>query len=121
MGRNIHKPEEIVGKPRQVDVLTAQGTPLRRRCRRSWSGTWVTCGALAHGRHGRLDVARLKLGEGVGVEHLAECACDLRRHRFRSRFTFASITSQIIAAMSFPPNCAICLMPVGEVTLISVR
>ena len=26
----------------------------------------------AHGRHGRLDVARLKLGGGMGVEHLAE-------------------------------------------------
>ena len=74
----------------------------------------------AHGRHGRLDVARLKLGEGVGVEHLAECLA-IRRHRFRSRATFDSITSQIIAAMSFPPNWAICLMPVGEVTLISVR
>jgi hypothetical protein len=42
-------------------------------------------------------------------------------HRFRSRFTFASITSQIMAAMSGPPNCATCLMPVGEVRLISVR
>ena len=28
MGRKIHKPEEIVGKLRQVDVLTAQGTPV---------------------------------------------------------------------------------------------
>ena len=28
MGRNIHKPEEIVAKLRQVDVLTAQGTPV---------------------------------------------------------------------------------------------
>ena len=74
----------------------------------------------AHGRHGRLDVARLKLGEGVGVEHLAESLA-IRCHRFRSRATFASITSQIMAAMSLPPNCAICLMPVGEVTLISVR
>ena len=74
----------------------------------------------AHGRHGCLDVARLKLGEGVGVEYLAE-GFALVRHRFRSRATFDSITSQIVAAMSFPPNCAICLMPVGEVTLISVR
>ena len=45
----------------------------------------------------------------------------LSRHRFFSRFTFASITSQIMAAMSEPPNWATWRMPVGEVTLISVR
>ena len=28
MGRKIHKPTEIVAKLRQVDVLTAQGTPV---------------------------------------------------------------------------------------------
>jgi putative transposase len=28
MGRKIHKPEEIVAKLRQVDVLIAQGTPV---------------------------------------------------------------------------------------------
>jgi putative transposase len=28
MARKRHKPEEIVGKLRQVDVLTAQGTPV---------------------------------------------------------------------------------------------
>ena len=28
MGRKIHKPEEIVGKLRQVEVLTAQGMPV---------------------------------------------------------------------------------------------
>ena len=28
MGRKRHMPEEIVAKLRQVDVLTAQGTPL---------------------------------------------------------------------------------------------
>ena len=39
----------------------------------------------------------------------------------RSAFTLRSTTSQIMAAMSGPPNCATCLMPVGEVTLISVR
>src|SRR6185312_10079679 len=74
----------------------------------------------AHGAHGRLDIARLELGCGMGVEHLAE-GFALPRHRFFSRFTFASITSQIIAAMSGPPNCATWRMPVGEVTLISVR
>ena len=74
----------------------------------------------AHGGHGRLDVARLELGCDVGVEHLAEVLA-LSRHRFLSRFTFASITSQIMAAMSGPPNCATWRMPVGEVTLISVR
>jgi hypothetical protein len=33
----------------------------------------------------------------------------------------ASILSQIIAAISAPPNFLIARMPVGEVTLISVR
>ena len=75
---------------------------------------------FAHRCHGRLDVARLELGRGVGVEHFAE-GLAISRHRFFSRFTFASITSQIMAAMSGPPNCATCRMPVGEVTLISVR
>ena len=76
----------------------------------------------AHRRHGRLDVARLKLGGGMGVEHLAEVACVRCVIASASAWpTFASITSQIMAAMSVPPNCAICLMPVGEVTLISVR
>jgi putative transposase len=28
MGKKIHKPEEIVAKLRQVDVLIAQGTPV---------------------------------------------------------------------------------------------
>jgi hypothetical protein len=28
MARKRHKPEEIVAKLRQVDVLTAQGTPV---------------------------------------------------------------------------------------------
>ena len=31
MGRKIYKPEEIVAKLRQVDVLMAQGTPLQMR------------------------------------------------------------------------------------------
>ena len=75
---------------------------------------------FAHGGHGRLDVARLELCGGMGVEHLAEVLA-ISRHLFRSRFTFASITSQIMAAMSGPPNCATWRMPVGEVTLISVR
>ena len=34
---------------------------------------------------------------------------------------FASILSQIMAAISAPPSLAIARMPVGEVTLISVR
>ena len=75
---------------------------------------------FAHRGHGRLDIARLELGCGVGVEHFAE-GFAFPRHRFFSRFTFASITSQIMAAMSGPPNCATWRMPVGEVTLISVR
>jgi transposase-like protein len=33
MGRNRHKPEEIIAKLRQVDVLTAQGTPVAEAIR----------------------------------------------------------------------------------------
>ena len=33
MGRKRHKPEEIVAKLRQVDVLTAQGTPVSEAIR----------------------------------------------------------------------------------------
>ena len=33
MGRKIHKPEEIVAKLRQVDVLTAQGKPVEEAIR----------------------------------------------------------------------------------------
>ena len=33
MGRKRHKPEEIVAKLRQVDVLTAQGTPVEEAIR----------------------------------------------------------------------------------------
>ncbi len=39
-------------------------------------------------------------------------------HRLPTR---ASTLSQIIAAMSLPPNALTCRMPVGDVTLISVR
>jgi putative transposase len=33
MGRKRHKPEEIIAKLRQVDVLTAQGTPVAEAVR----------------------------------------------------------------------------------------
>jgi putative transposase len=33
MGRKRHKPEEIIAKLRQVDVLTAQGTPVAEAIR----------------------------------------------------------------------------------------
>ena len=33
MGRKRHKPEEIITKLRQVDVLTAQGTPVAEAIR----------------------------------------------------------------------------------------
>jgi transposase-like protein len=33
MGRRRHKPEEIIAKLRQVDVLTAQGTPVAEAIR----------------------------------------------------------------------------------------
>jgi transposase-like protein len=33
MGRKIHKPEEIIAKLRQVDVLTAQGMPVAEAIR----------------------------------------------------------------------------------------
>ena len=45
MGRKIHKPEEIVGKLRQVGVLTAQGTPVEEAVPPVMVGTWVRCGA----------------------------------------------------------------------------
>ncbi|QQN65441.1 hypothetical protein JIR23_06700 [Bradyrhizobium diazoefficiens] len=38
MARKRHKPEEIVAKLRQVDVLTAQASRLPRRCGRSLCG-----------------------------------------------------------------------------------
>lgn len=41
MGRERHKPEEIIAKLRQVDVLTAQGTPVAEATR-SISVTEVT-------------------------------------------------------------------------------
>ena len=79
---------------------------------------------LAHRGHGRFDVARLELGVGMGVEYGAK-SFGIGTHRARpfrrSAFTFFSTTSQIMAATSGPPNSPICLMPVGEVTLISVR
>jgi 2TM domain len=53
----------------------------------------------------------------ASVSALRAQALSLRR----SVFTLRSTTSQIMAAMSGPPKCATCLMPVGEVTLISVR
>jgi len=73
---------------------------------------------------GHAATAHVELCVGMGVElgtkpfgigghyalFLALCALSLR-----------STTSQITAAMSGPPNAATCLMPVGEVTLISVR
>src|SRR4051812_128260 len=79
---------------------------------------------IAHRRHGGIDVARLELGGAMSVERGCE-PFGIGTHRARplrrSPFTFFSTTSQIMAATSAPPNWAICLMPVGEVTLISVR
>ena len=45
----------------------------------------------------------------------------VRGKPYRPASTFASIASQIMAAMSLPPKAFTCLMPVGDVTLISVR
>ncbi len=78
---------------------------------------------LAHGGHGRLDVLGLEFGGGMGVEQGAE-RLGVGHHRFpfpAAAATFFSTTSQIMAAMSGPPKSRTCLMPVGEVTLISVR
>jgi hypothetical protein len=44
-----------------------------------------------------------------------------RLERQRLSASFASMRSQIIAAMSGPPRRLMARMPVGEVTLISVR
>jgi hypothetical protein len=57
-----------------------------------------------HGRPRRLDIARLEFGGGMGVEHRAELVLALC-HQPRPFATFFSIASQIIAAMSLPPNC----------------
>jgi hypothetical protein len=67
-----------------------------------------------------MSMSRVLNAASVGIEHVFEMLA-LAHYRFRPRPTFASTTSQIIAAMSGPPNCAIWRMPVGEVTLISVR
>jgi len=88
------------------------------------SGHGRHVGNVRQRRHGCFEVARVELCVGMGVElgtkpfgigghyalFLALCALTLR-----------STTSQIMAAMSGPPNAVTCLMPVGEVTLISVR
>ncbi len=51
MGRKIHKPEEIVAKLRQVDVLTAQGTPVEEAVRSIGvtEGTRAVGSAVANG------------------------------------------------------------------------
>ena len=36
MGRKRHKPEEIIAKLRQVDVLTAQGMPVVEAIAKDW-------------------------------------------------------------------------------------
>ena len=87
-------------------------------------GTCVTCGASLIVAMVASMSRVLNSASRMGVEHRAE-PFGIGRHRARpfrrSAFTFFSTTSQIMAAMSGPPNSPICLMPVGEVTLISVR
>ena len=57
-----------------------------------------------------------------GIFTLGPRAQNRRRHHTRARrTTFPSIESQIIAAMSGPPKSRTWRMPVGDVTLISVR
>jgi len=51
----------------------------------------------------------------------ARHATEIRPIHEPPRFTFRSIASQISAAISGPPKSLTCRMPVGEVTLISVR
>ena len=48
-------------------------------------------------------------------------AAKARTRRGRQSPTFAAMRSQMIAAMSGPPRRRMILIPVGEVTLISVR
>ena len=67
MGRKIHKPEEIVGKLRQVEVLTAQGMPVEEAVR-SIGVTGVTYyrwrqeyGGLRSDQVKRLKVLRLRM------------------------------------------------------------
>ena len=61
MGRKRHKPEEIVAKLRQVDVLTAQGTPVAEAIR-SVGVTEVTYLPLPSG------VRRFEVGPGEAAE-----------------------------------------------------
>ena len=67
--------------------------------------------------------ARQIASAGQSVVAGTDNDCIIRCHAAFSlcSATFFSITSQIMAAMSGPPNCCTWRMPVGEVTLISVR
>src|SRR5690606_22909702 len=84
--------------------------------------------AIAHRRHGGVDIVRDARGRAMHVEQRAGTLRAGPRgicHRVLSLYlraaTFFSTTSQIMAAMSGPPNSFTWRMPVGEVTLISVR
>ena len=61
MGRKIHKPEEIVAKLRQVDVLMAQGTPVEEAIR-SIGVTEVTYYRHARYSHGGVRGLEVSLG-----------------------------------------------------------
>jgi hypothetical protein len=60
-----------------------------------------------------------ELTEEIREANLAFTRRTMARRPYRTRF--ASMQSQIIAAMSGPPSRLMARMPVGDVTLISVR
>jgi hypothetical protein len=72
MARKRHKPEEIVAKLRQVDVLTAQGTSVAEAVR-SIGVTEVTYYPLAPGIRGSEERSGAP-DEGVGAGEPAAAA-----------------------------------------------
>ena len=77
MGRKHHTPEEIVGKLRQVEVLTAQGKPVAEAVRAIGVTEPTYCRWRAEYGGLKLDqVKRLKLLEQENAR-LREAAADL--------------------------------------------
>jgi putative transposase len=77
MPRKRHKPEEIVAKLRQVDVLTAQGTPVADAVR-SIGVTEVTCYRWRQ-EYGGLKSDQIKRMKGLETENqrLRKAVADL--------------------------------------------
>jgi len=79
---------------------------------------------LHNARQARIDAEQAcfdieELAEEIREANLAFMRLATARRGYPA--SFASMRSQIMAAMSGPPKCLMARMPVGEVTLISVR